>query len=90
MPKSKANIVSINAHDELVDAKEIGARLGFTADYINRMANAGKVPWVGFKNGARVFRRFNPAAVIEALTHDVEEPVPPEPVRPEVARRQRA
>ena len=86
MAKSMVGVIPINVREQLVDAKTIGAQLGFTADYITRMAKAGKIPWLGIRNGARVYRRFNLAAVKAVLTHDVEEPETPKPVQ-QVGRR---
>jgi hypothetical protein len=93
MPKSKVSVIPINTREELVDAKTMGAQLGFTGEYVNRMAAAGKIPWRGIRNGAKVYRRYNPADVMAALAHDVEEPVvPPMPVQParKETRRERA
>jgi hypothetical protein len=80
MAKTTASVIPINARDELVDAKEMGARMGFTGAYISRMAQLGRIPWVGLRNGARVYRRFNPATVRAALAHETAEPEAPKPV----------
>jgi hypothetical protein len=56
----------------LVDANTMGAQIGFTGQYLNRMADQGKVPWVGIKNGKKIHRRFDPAQVIAALAHGTE------------------
>jgi hypothetical protein len=70
MSKSMVGVIPINVREQLVDAKAMGSRLGFTGEYINRMAAAGKIPWHGLRNGAKVYRRFNPAEVMAALAHD--------------------
>lgn len=71
MPKSKADHVLQVGQRNLVDARAMGARVGFTAQYINRLAAAGKVPWHGVRNGAKVYRRYDPPKVLDALKHDV-------------------
>jgi len=45
---------------------------GFTPQYVDRLAAAGKIPWHGVRNGAKVYRRYDPQQVIEKLKHDVE------------------
>ena len=49
----------------------MGALIGFTAQYVNRLAAAGKIPWHGVRNGAKVYRRYDQAEVLDALRHDV-------------------
>lgn len=71
MPKSKASNVIQVGQRNLVDAKAMGALIGFTAQYINRLAAAGKIPWHGVRNGAKVYRRYDPLEVLEALKHEV-------------------
>jgi hypothetical protein len=73
MPKRKVNGILIDTHEELVDATTMGVQLGFTGAYISRMAAAGKIPWHGICNGAKVYRRFNPYEVKAALAHPVQE-----------------
>jgi len=72
MPKSKANNVIQIGQRSLVDAKEMGALIGFTAQYVNRMAAAGKISWHGVRNGAKVYRRYDPLEVLDELKHGVE------------------
>ena len=72
MPKSKANNAIQIGQRNLVDAKAMGALIGFTAQYVNRMAAAGKIPWHGVRNGAKVYRRYDPLEVLDALKHGVE------------------
>jgi hypothetical protein len=69
MPKSNANNGIQVGH--LVDAESIGALIGFSAQYVNRLAAAGKIPWHGVRNGAKVYRRYNELEVLDALKHDV-------------------
>lgn len=71
MPKSKADNVIEVAQGNLVDARSIGALIGFTAQYVNRMAAAGRIPWHGVRNGAKVYRRYDRIEVLEALKHEV-------------------
>ena len=71
MPKSKGSTVVQIGQTNLVDADAMGAIAGFTGQYMNRMAAAGKVPWHGVKNGVRVYRRFSPPEVLAALAHGV-------------------
>jgi hypothetical protein len=71
MPKSKVSTVVQVGQTNLVDAGAMGAIAGFTGQYMNRMAAAGKVPWHGVKNGVRVYRRFSPSEVLAALAHGV-------------------
>jgi len=72
MPKSKAsNVVQIGQRN-FFDAKAMGALIGFTAQYVNRMAAAGKIPWHGVRNGAKVYRRYDPQEVLDELKHGVE------------------
>jgi hypothetical protein len=54
MPKSKANNVIQIGQRSLVDAEAMGEMIGFTAQYISRLAAAGKIPWHGVRNGAKV------------------------------------
>jgi hypothetical protein len=73
MPKSKAsNVVQIGQRN-LIDAKAMGALIGFTAQYVNRLAAAGKITWHGMRNGAKVYRRYDPLEVLDELKHRVEE-----------------
>lgn len=72
MPKSKACGVIEVGQGSLVDARTIGGHIGFTSKWVNSMAEAGKLPWVGVKNGAKVYRRFSIDAVMAALAHGVE------------------
>jgi len=71
MPKCKAAVIPINARESLVGAVEIAKMFGFTTQYINRMAAAGKIPWHGIRNGSKVYRRFDVEAVKVALGHEV-------------------
>jgi hypothetical protein len=71
MPKSKANNVIQIGQSNLIDAKAMGESIGFTAQYINRLAAAGKIPWHGVRNGAKVYRRYDQLEVLDALKHDV-------------------
>jgi len=94
MSKSKASTVQISSVS-LVDAKAIGAQLGFTGEYINRLAAAGRIPWHGVRNGVKVYRRFDPEEVKVALAHPVEEsgigkPKPVQRVEREETRRTQA
>lgn len=77
------NVTSIQPRVEptLVDAKTMGALIGFTGEYINRLAAADKIPWHGIRNGVKVYRRFNPEEVRAALAH------PAKPIRHEQAFR---
>ena len=69
MLKSEAsNVVQIGQRN-LVDAESMGALIGFTAQYVNRMAAAGKISWHGVRNGAKVYRRYNPQEVLDELKH---------------------
>jgi hypothetical protein len=74
MPKIK--LVAMPAPDEKpVDAKTIGEHFGFTDKYINRLAAAGLIPFLGkHLGGKRVYRRFYISAVEAALAHDVKPP----------------
>ena len=71
MPKSKANNVVQIGQRSLIDAKAMGALIGFTAQYVNRMAAAGKISWHGVRNGAKVYRRYDPLEVLDELKHGV-------------------
>jgi hypothetical protein len=72
MPKSKAsNVIQIGQRN-LVDASAMGALIGFTAQYVNRLAAAGKIPWHGVRNGAKVYRRYDPLEVLHVLKHSVD------------------
>ena len=69
MPKSKpSNVVQIDQRN-LVDAEAMGALIGFTAQYVNRMAAAGRISWHGVRNGAKVYRRYDPLQVLDELRH---------------------
>src|ERR1035437_9936957 len=72
MPKSKANNVVQIGQRNLIDAEAMGALLGFTAQYVNRIAAAGKIPWHGVRNGAKVHRRFDALEVLGALKHGLD------------------
>lgn len=72
MPKSKASNVVQIGQQNLVDAKAMGAVIGFTEQYVNRMAAAGKISWHGVRNGAKVYRRYDPLQVLHELKHGVE------------------
>jgi hypothetical protein len=72
MPKSKANNVIQIGQRNLVDAEAMGGLIGFTPQYVNRLAAAGKIPWHGVRNGAKVYRRYDPDEVLEELKHGVE------------------
>jgi hypothetical protein len=74
MPKSVANNAIDIGQRNLVDAKTLGALIGFTAQYVNRMAAAGKISWHGVRNGAKVYRRYDPLEVLDELKHGVEVP----------------
>ena len=67
MPKSKASTVIQVGGRKLVDAGVMGEQVGFTSKWVNAMANAGKIPWHGVRNGVKVYRRFDPAEVLAAL-----------------------
>ena len=69
MPKSKASTAVQIGQRNLIDAKAMGALIGFTAQYVNRMAAAGKISWHGVRNGAKVYRRYNPQEVLDELKH---------------------
>jgi hypothetical protein len=56
----------------LVDAKAMGVLIGFTAQYVNRMAAASKIPWHSVRNGVKVYRRYDPQEVLDQLKHGVE------------------
>jgi len=71
MPRSKASNVIQVGQRNLVDAKAMGALIGFTAQYVNRLAAAGKIPWHGVRNGAKVYRRYDQLEVMDALKHEV-------------------
>lgn len=71
MPKSMTNNVVQIGQRSLIDAKAMGALIGFTAQYVNRMAAAGKIPWHGVRNGAKVYRRYDPLEVLDELKHGV-------------------
>lgn len=72
MPKSKAISEIQIGRRNLLDAKAMGTLIGFTAQYVNRMAAAGNIPWHGVRNGAKVYRRYDPLEVLDALKHGVE------------------
>ena len=40
----------------------------------NRMAAAGKISWHGVRNGAKVYRRYDPLEVLDELKHCIEVP----------------
>jgi hypothetical protein len=69
MPRSKASTAVQIGQQNLIDAKAMGALIGFTAQYVNRMAAAGKISWHGVRNGAKVYRRYNPQEVLDELKH---------------------
>lgn len=71
MPKSKADNVIQLGQRNLLDASAMGGLIGFTAQYVNRLAAAGKIPWHGVRNGAKVYRRYDRMEVLEALKHEV-------------------
>ena len=71
MPKSKANNVIQIGQSNLIDAKAMGESIGFTAQYINRLAAAGKIPWHRVRNGAKVYRRYDQLKVLDALKHEI-------------------
>jgi hypothetical protein len=77
MAKSKANNVLVEiGQKSLVDAEAMGAKIKFTPKYINQLARANLIPWVGVRNGVKVYRRFDPEAVMAALSHEVGAPPP--------------
>jgi hypothetical protein len=67
------NVIQIG-QGNLVDAKAMGALIGFTAHYVNRMAAKGRISWHGVRNGAKVYRRYDPTEVLAELKHGVEVP----------------
>jgi hypothetical protein len=87
MPKGKADKVIQVGQGNLVDAEAMGEKLGFTAQYINRLAAAGKIPWHGVRNGAKVYRRYDQLEVLEALKHEVGISAPQHPKKRNVASR---
>ena len=72
MPKGKASNLVQPGQQKLVDAKAMGGLIGFTAQYVNRLAAAGKITWHGVRNGAKVYRRYDPVEVLHELKHGVE------------------
>ena len=71
MPKRKVSNLVQDGKRNLVDARAMGESIGFTAQYLNRLAAAGKIPWHGVRNGAKVYRRYDELEVLDALRHDV-------------------
>jgi len=71
MPKSNAISEIQIARQNLVDAKAMGELIGFTPQYVNRLAAAGRIPWHGVRNGAKVYRRYDELEVLDALRHEV-------------------
>ena len=73
MPRSKVitNEAIQIGDGTLVDAKAIGRQYGFTDKYISRLAAVGIIPWHGVRNGAKVYRRYDPTEVKAALAHGV-------------------
>ena len=71
MPKSGADNNLEVGRRNLVNAKTMGASVGFTAQYINRLAAAGKIPWHRVRNGAKVYRRYDQLKVLDALKHEI-------------------
>lgn len=67
MPKSKASSVVQIGTQKLFDATAMGDLIGFTGQYVNRLAAAGKIPWHGVRNGAKVYRRYD----LQEVKHDV-------------------
>ena len=68
MAKSKAsNVVQIGQRNP-IDTMAMGALIGFTAQYVNRLAAAGMITWHG---GAKVYRRYDPLEVLDELQHRV-------------------
>jgi hypothetical protein len=88
MPRSTAFSDIPIGQRKLVDAKSIGMLIGFTAQYVNRLAAAGKIPWHGVRNGAKVYRRFDRREVLDALKHDVGVSDCPPPKKQEVVSRE--
>ena len=58
VPKSKASSVVQIGQRNLVDAKAMGALIGFTAQYVNRLAAAGKITWHGVDQTQRSGFRY--------------------------------
>jgi hypothetical protein len=73
MPKSKAGIGGDAGDGNLIDANAMAATIGFTPQYVNRLAASGKIPWHGMRNGAKVYRRYDKSKVLAALEHGVKE-----------------
>ena len=69
MPKNKVVIQA--GRRNLVDAEAMGQQAGYSSVYINRLADAGVIPWHGFRNGVKIYRRYNPEEVLAALAHPV-------------------
>ena len=88
MPKSKASDVVQIGQRNLVDAEAIAALIGFTPQYVNRLAAAGRISWHGVRNGAKVYRRYDPLQVLHELKHGMEPSGSAESVKP-VAREER-
>jgi hypothetical protein len=71
--KNACSVIQINS-TSLVDAEAIGKLVGFTSKWVNAQAAAGRIPWHGVRNGVKVYRRFDPAEVLDALAHGVGSP----------------
>jgi hypothetical protein len=71
MRKSKASKTVQIGQQNLVDAEAMGGLIGFTAQYVDRLAAAGKITWHGERNGAKVYRRYNPLEVLHELRHGI-------------------
>ncbi len=72
MPKSKASSVVQVGPRSLVDAGAMGELIGFTSKWVSAMAREGRIPWVGIRNGCKIYRRYDPVEVMAALAHGVE------------------
>ena len=72
MPKSKANNTIQIGQKNLIDASAMAAIVGYTAQFVNRAAAQGLIPWHGIRNGKKIYRRFDPEAVLAALAHGVD------------------
>jgi hypothetical protein len=69
MPKSKLNPAIRIDEKSLVDAVVMATLLGFSPQYVGRLADRGAIPWHGVCNGVRTYRRYNPEEVMAALRH---------------------
>jgi hypothetical protein len=86
MPRKNAcNVIQIG-NTNLVDATAMAALIGFSSKWVREMAMAGKIPWHGIRNGAKVYRRFDPDEVKAALAHGVELSTTPKPATPVIIR----